>query len=90
LGLSEYFRRLLQILGITLEKDLSHYLAVKQTKRATRLAKIRTNEKKKKIRNKQKQEKLMADTKIATKERQKRAGTYKSGQNMDDEEDDAD
>jgi predicted chitinase len=61
--------------------NVKYYLQAKEKTRSNRLAKAKTREQKT-VRLKRTHDQLQADTRIATKERQKRDGSYKSGQNM--------
>jgi hypothetical protein len=83
LGVSEYFQRLYVALGIVMTDDVQHYITVKDTKCLKRLEKVKTKEQKK-LRLKRKFTALTNDEAKAQKERQTRAGTYKSGMNMAD------
>jgi hypothetical protein len=87
IGLQAYFERVFETLGIEVTPNVLHFLKQKEGLRKFRLDKIRTKAAKKK-RNKRKYDKLADDTKIAAKERAKRDGTYKSGTNMQEEEED--
>jgi hypothetical protein len=69
---------------ITIPPNVSHFLAVKQNIREKRHDKRQLKETKK-DRVKQKMEQLAADEVIAKREKAKRDGTYKRGQNMDAE-----
>ena len=72
---------LFKVLGIQMTPNVLHYLDVKDSNRNKRLFKIKTKEEK---RNKQqvKFAKLAEWEAIAKKERSKRDGSYKPGQNM--------
>jgi hypothetical protein len=85
LGLHEYYKRLFLSLGINLPKNVKHFLDKKDHKRNKRLAKIKMKATKK-DRLKHKYQQLRDDTATARKERAKRDGTYRSGQNMADED----
>jgi hypothetical protein len=69
--------------------NVAYFLESKETKRMQQIAKTKETETKKN-RLKNKHEKLWQDTIIAQKEQGKRDGTYKTGQNMDHVDDDAD
>jgi hypothetical protein len=64
-------------------KNLTHFLQIKANKWTKKLAKLKTKATKT-HRLKKKYEQLAEDTAIARKERSKRKGTYQSGQNLDD------
>jgi hypothetical protein len=83
LGTHGYFKRLYKKLGIVMTDNILHFLELKENKRLKRLAKVKLTETKK-DRLKNKHDKLREDTAIAQKERSKRDGTYKTGQNMDE------
>jgi hypothetical protein len=83
-GLEAYFTRLFTLLGIDLTPNVQHFLNVKDRNRQKRLAKIKTRDAKKE-RMKSKFDKLKLDEVVARKERSKRDGTYRSGQNMMDD-----
>jgi hypothetical protein len=87
LGLTAYFKRLFMKLGINLTKNVLHCLEAKDRTRGKRLKAIKTKDKKT-IRIKRKHEDLVRDEAIARKERSKREGTYKSGINMQDDDED--
>jgi hypothetical protein len=80
-GNEEYYRRLFIKLGIAMTNNVKHFLRSRETTRARRLEKAKTKEQKKE-RLKRKYAQLVSDTAIAKKERSKRDGTYKAGQNM--------
>jgi hypothetical protein len=69
-------------LGIAITDNVVHFLDLKEKKRLRRIAKTKLNNSKK-DRLKLKHDKLRLDTAIAQKERNRRDGTYKTGQNMD-------
>jgi hypothetical protein len=85
LGLGPYFKRLYGVLGITLTDNVIHILDRKQSARTKRLAKSRTTAAKK-DKLKRKFQKLDDAETQAKVDRSKRDGTYKSGQNMQGEE----
>jgi hypothetical protein len=81
LGLVEYFKRLFVRLGINMTPNVRHYLQVKDKSRYARLAKNKTKEQKK-ARLSSRYDKQREDEATAKKERSKREGTYKTGQNV--------
>jgi hypothetical protein len=83
LGHKDYFVRLFKLFGISMMSNISHFLQVKDKTRSSRLFSLKTRERKK-DRNKVKYSKLVEETAIAVKERSKRDGTYRTGQNMDE------
>lgn len=88
IGLVPFFKRLFGKLGIEMTPNMLHYLEVKDRSRLFRLKKIKTRDKKR-SRNKQKYDKLLKeDTRIARKERARREGTYRTGMNLDGDDDD--
>jgi hypothetical protein len=93
-GVSEYFKRLHRVFGITMMPSVAYFLHQKETTRFKRLEKIRTKEKKKE-RLKRKYEQLKDDEvsrkKTESKEdiaaaKKNRDACYKSGMNMEDVE----
>jgi hypothetical protein len=81
IGLLQYFTRLFKLLGIAMTPNVVHYLTVKEGSRFKRLHKIKTKE----VKTKRIQERVTKqkdDEVIAKRERSRRDGTYKSGQNM--------
>jgi hypothetical protein len=90
LGIHEYYKRLFLMLGISMTKNVTHFLQHKDRSRTKRLVKIKTKEQKK-HRLKDKLRQLADDTSTARRERSKMDGTYRTGQNLDcDEEQDED
>jgi hypothetical protein len=83
IGLHRYFTRLYKVFGITMEPCVAHYLFVKENIRVKRHAKNKLR-KTKKARKERQYTSLREQEKIARKERSKRDGTYKTGQNMDE------
>jgi hypothetical protein len=82
IGLHRYFTRLYTRFGITMDPCVSHYLAVKENVRDKRHEKNKLR--KTKIARKEKQYvTLRQQEQAAKKERAKRDGTYKTGQNME-------
>jgi hypothetical protein len=89
LGLLDYFKRPNKTYGIAMTPNVMHFWTVnKERNRQKRLKNLQTREYKK-LRMKRKFEQLKEDEKIAKRERSKREGSYKPGQNMkeDDDED---
>jgi hypothetical protein len=84
IGIHQYFARLFRMLRIAMPPNVAHFLAVKQNIREKRHDKRQLKETKKE-RAKRKMEQLAADEVIAKKEKSKRDGTYKKGQNMEAE-----
>jgi hypothetical protein len=85
LGLGPYIKRLYNVLGIEITPNIVHILDRNENKRAKRLTKIKTTDAKK-VKLKRKFQK-QADAEVQAKvDRSKRDGTYKSGQNMQGEE----
>jgi hypothetical protein len=82
-GVDVFFRRLFMKMGMTITPNVAHYLKVKEKKRVTRLAMIRTKAAKLE-KNKSKYDKLKQHTDQAKKEFHQRQGTYRKGMNMDD------
>ena len=81
LGMLEYFKRLYSALGISITPNVLNFLAVKEQKRSTRHLKAsQTETKKQRLATKYAQ--LRLDEAIAKKERAKRDGTYMTGINM--------
>jgi hypothetical protein len=83
LGLHDYFMRLYKELGIVMTPNVQHFLATKELKRAKRIQKVKLIESKKQ-RRLDKHAKQRKDEVLATIERQKREGTYKPAQNLED------
>ena len=81
IGFMAYYRRLFNQLGIAMTADIRHFLETKDRNRSARLAKAKTVEWKRK-RIQRKMETLREETIIASRQRAKRDGTYKSGRNM--------
>jgi hypothetical protein len=83
LGLHAYYKMVFTKLGIHMTKNVKHFLEIHDNKRNKRLAKLRTKAKKiERLKNRMLQ--LKEDTVIAQRERAKRDGTYRTGQNLDD------
>lgn len=80
-SLEMYFKRLFKLLGIAMTPNVLHFLKVKERNRVKQLDKIKTREMKK-LRMKSKFDNLKKDEVIAKRERSKRDGSYRSGQNM--------
>jgi hypothetical protein len=78
-----YYTRLYKSLGIIMTDNMRHFLQMKETRRTKRIKKVKEIESKKQ-RRKQKFNKQKRDEAIATMERSKRDGTYKTAQNMED------
>jgi hypothetical protein len=78
-----YFERLLRTLGIAMTPNVRHFLTVKENKRTRRIMNVRLNETKKlwkqKIFARMKEDEVAART-----GRDKRDGTYRPRQNMDE------
>jgi hypothetical protein len=89
LGLHKYFKRLFHALGITMTRNITHFLSQKDRKRAKRIAKSKTTAQKR-LRNKNIFDKLKREEAATLKSRQQKDGTYKSGMHIlgDSEEDD--
>jgi hypothetical protein len=87
LGIDEYFRRLFKKMCIIMTPNVQHFLEVKESKRSKRIKKVKLTETKKQ-RRQNAFDKLKEDEAIAKKERAKRDGTYRTGQNMEDGSDD--
>jgi hypothetical protein len=83
LGYNEFFTRLLNKLGITMNDNVAHYLRLKENNRVKRIAKTKTKDAKL-AKNSHKRAKLVADTRIAKTQFHKLQGTYKKGMNIDD------
>jgi hypothetical protein len=81
IGLLECFRRLFLKLGIHMTPNVVHYLNWKDKRRSYRIAKVKTKDQKK-ARLQGRFDKQRVDEALAKKERGKRDGTYKSGQNV--------
>jgi hypothetical protein len=82
LGTEAYFNKLFDELGISMTPNVIHFLQMKETKRLRKLRKVKLPDTKRDC-LKNKYEQLRKDTAIiAQKERTKRDGTYKSGQNV--------
>lgn len=75
-GVLEHFKRLLKKLGIPMTPNVLHFLKQKERLQQKRLQEMRSSESKKK-RNKPKCDKLAEDTRLARKERHRRAGTHR-------------
>jgi hypothetical protein len=82
-GFDAFFQRLFMRMGMTMTPNVAHYLKVKEKKRVTRLAMIRTKDAKL-LKNKSKYDKLKEHTDQAKKEFHQRQGTYRKGMNLDD------
>jgi hypothetical protein len=85
-GIDVFFTMLFAKLGIAVTDNVAHFLQHKERRRATRLAGIRTKTAKLN-KNKKKYMKLAANTVIAKREKAKREGAYRTGMNMEDDED---
>jgi hypothetical protein len=83
LGIQGFFTRLFKKMGIPMAKNVAYYLKSKEKHRVKRLEKLKTPAAKL-HKNKRKLALLSENTKLAKKERHKRAGTYKKGMNLDD------
>jgi hypothetical protein len=83
LGLVEYFTRRYKSLGIIMTPNVTHFLEMKEDKRSKRHQKVKLIESKK-ARRAVRFEKQRKDEATANKERAKRDGTYKPGQNLED------
>jgi hypothetical protein len=81
IGLVQYFTRLCKMMGINITPNMLHYLSFKDGSWFKRLNKIKTKEAKSN-RIQQRIVKQKEDEVVAKKERSKRDGTYKTGQNM--------
>ena len=84
-GMLEYFKHLYSTLGISITPNALNFLAVKEVKQSIQHKKGKETETKKQ-RLQSKYAQLRLDEATAKKERTKRDGTYKSGMNMDDVE----
>jgi hypothetical protein len=82
LGVEFFFKQLFKALGLPLTDNVAYYLALREKNRNKRLIKVKTKEVKK-VKNKQKIDKLGEDTKIAKMELRKRLGTYRRGMNLE-------
>jgi hypothetical protein len=83
LGIARYFTRLFKSMGIQLTPSITHYLEVKDKARLRRIAKSKlTGTKKERVQKRN--DTMKVDEAQARKERAKRDGTYKRGQNMDE------
>ena len=85
IGFVAFFTRLYAKLGIEMDASVLYFLKQKDTYRYTRLASLKKASKKK-LRMKRKFERLKEDEMAARVQRQKRAGTYRRGMNLDDDE----
>jgi hypothetical protein len=85
LGVLEYFKRLFKALGIRVMPNVLHYLDMKDNNQKKRLLKIKTKEAKRE-KQKAKFERLKETEVVAKRERAKREGSYRPGQNMRDGE----
>jgi hypothetical protein len=85
LGLHGFYKKVFMTLGISMTRNVTHFLQVKDRNRTKRLEKTKTKDQKKN-RLKLKYQQLADDTAIARKERAKREGTYRTGQALDDVE----
>jgi hypothetical protein len=83
-GTSTYFERLFRKLGIVMTPNVRHFLSVKEKKRNKRIQKVKSTEAKK-LRKLSHFDKLKAEESAAIVARAKRDGTYRKGQNMDDD-----
>ena len=84
LGTTEYFARLFKTLGIIMTPNVKHFLLVREKKRSTRISAVKAVESKR-GRKQAIFERMKADEFAALKDRAKKNGTYRSGQNLDDE-----
>jgi hypothetical protein len=84
-GFLAYFQRLFAKLGIAMTPNVLHFLRQTNKFRLSRLAKLKTLDKKKE-RNTNKHAKLVEHTRVARKERYQRAGIYRRGMNLDGDE----
>jgi hypothetical protein len=92
LGHQEFFTRLFTKLGIKMTDNVNHYLNIREKVRTTRQTKVKTREGKL-YKNQKKHARLLRDTREAKMAHHKRAGTYRTGMNLDnpyDEPDDND
>jgi hypothetical protein len=87
LGTKEYFKRLFGRLGIIMTSNVMHFLSVKARNRTKRIDKSKTSDKKK-TRKEAYFETLKANEAVAARAKAKRDGTYKPGQNMNDDSSD--
>jgi hypothetical protein len=83
LGHPSYFTRLYKTLGIVMTENVQNFLDMKESRRTKRIQKVKLIESKKQ-RRRLKFDKQKRDEATATKERDKRDGTYKTAQNMED------
>jgi hypothetical protein len=81
IGMLQYFTRLFKLMGINLTPNVAHYLNCKDNSRFKRLNKIKSKEVKSN-RMQLRITKMKEDEVVAKRERSKRDGTYKTGQNM--------
>jgi hypothetical protein len=87
LGTQQYFKRLFVALGVFMTSNVKHYLSVKESNRAKRITKSKATEVKKR-RKESYFETQRKEEAIARQARKKRDGTYRTGQNMDDDSSD--
>jgi hypothetical protein len=85
LGFDKFFVRMFYALGIAMTPNIQHFLQVKEQKRSKRIAKTKTKDAKRGRRTGM-YDKLRQQEKDKRKEKKNKAGTYKSGMNMDAEE----
>jgi hypothetical protein len=85
LGIIAFYKKVFRKMGITVTKNVEHYLQHKETNRLKKMAKLKTGDAKKN-KNKRKYEQLKQHTRTAKIEFAKRQGTYRSGMNMEDDD----
>ena len=85
IGFVAFFTRLYAKLGIQMDASVLYFLKQKDTYRYARLASLKKTSKKK-LRMKRKFDRLKEDEMVARVQRQKRAGTYRRGMNLDEED----
>jgi len=82
LGTLVFFEQVFDSFGVQMTTDVRHHLELTNVRRTKRIAKTKTAEGKKR-RCRKFHDELIEHTKVAKKERKKRAATYKSGIGMD-------